>query len=67
MTEHKYKIGERVFFRPRQSRRGMAPLSYPYRVTRRLLEVEGEPQYQIRCTVSEIEFAAGERKLRPVA
>jgi hypothetical protein len=31
----------------------------------RLPEARGEPQYQIRCTVTEQEFAAREGELRP--
>jgi hypothetical protein len=37
-----------------------------HKVTQRLPEARGEPQYQIRCTVTEFEIAAGERELRPV-
>jgi len=65
MADHRFKIGQTVFFRPRESRRGIAPLNYPYRVMQRLPEARGELQYQIRCTVTEQEFAASERELRP--
>jgi len=61
--EHKFKIGQTVFFRPRKSR-GIAPLNHPYRITRRLPEAPGVPQYQIRCTVTDGEFAASENELR---
>ena len=61
--EHKFEIGQTVFFRPRKSR-GIAPLNHPYRITRRLPEAPGVPQYQIRCTVTDGEFAASEGELR---
>ena len=61
--EHKFKIGQTVFFRPRKSR-GIAPLNYPYRITQRLPEARGAPQYQIRCTVADREFTASETELR---
>jgi len=67
MTEHTFKIGQVVFFRPRASRRIDAPLNRPYRITRRLPESRGELQYQIRCTLTEKEFAASDRELRAIA
>jgi hypothetical protein len=63
MAEHRFKIGETVFFRPRPSRR-IVPLNHPYRITRRLPEARGVPQYQIRCTVTDGEFEASESELR---
>ena len=67
MSEHKFKIGQAVFFRPRASRRIDTPLNRPYQVTQRLPDAPGAPQYQIRCTLTGKEFAAGDSELRVIA
>lgn len=54
-------------FHPRPSRRIDAPLNRPYRVTQRLPEADGQPQYQIRFTLTGKEFAASDGELRAIA
>jgi hypothetical protein len=63
MAEHKFKIGQMVFFHPR-SRNVDVPRGRAFQVTQRLPVTGGEPQYRIRG--SEHEVAAGESELRPV-
>jgi hypothetical protein len=43
------------------------PLNRPYRVTQRLPAARGEPQYRIRCILTEREFAASDGELRAIA
>jgi len=64
MAEHKFKIGQMVFFHPR-SRMADVPRSQPFQITQRLPTTDGEPQYRISSAFVEHEFAAGESELRP--
>jgi hypothetical protein len=41
-------------------------LNRPYRVTQRLPAARGEPQYRIRCILTEHEFAASDGELRAI-
>ena len=61
MAGHKFKVGEAVLFRPKR-RQIDGPLSRAYRITQQL-PARGNFQYQIRCTVTEDEFAASESEL----
>jgi hypothetical protein len=64
MSEHGFKIGQMVFFHPR-SREVDAPTNRPFQITQRLPVADGEPQYRIRSSYVEHEFAASESELRP--
>jgi hypothetical protein len=64
MSEHRFKIGQMVFFHPR-SREVDAPRNRPFQITQRLPVTDGEPQYRIRSSYVEHEFAASESELRP--
>ncbi len=48
MTEHKFKIGQLVYFFPRKSGGALLAARGPYRVLKRLLAAEGEFQSVIR-------------------
>lgn len=63
MADHKFKIGQLVFFRPKASRGITAPLNCLYRIIRRLPGLNRRTRYWIRCTESDDEFAASEREL----
>jgi len=64
MTDHRFKIGQMVFFHPRW-RRVDAHRKTPYQITARLPPTEGELQYRIRSAFEGDERAASERELRP--
>ena len=66
MADHKFKIGQTVFFRPKISRAINVPLNHSFQVTRRLPFMHGQHHYQIRCTVTHGEFVANESELRLV-
>jgi len=66
MAEHKFKIGQTVFFRPKSSRAINVPLNQSFQVTRRLPDDGGQRLYRIRCTVTHGEFVANESELRLV-
>jgi hypothetical protein len=63
MADHKFKIGQMVFFYPR-SRGADVPRSRPFQITARLPPMDGEYQYRIRSPFEEHERAAGESELR---
>jgi hypothetical protein len=60
MTEHKFKIGQLVYFQPGSP--DHARLG-PYRIVRRLPESEGEFHYVIRSTYEDHERVARESQL----
>jgi hypothetical protein len=65
MTEHKFKIGQLVYFHPRKGP-GLplfAPEG-PYKVLKRLSAAAGEFQYVIRCTNASHDCVARESELR---
>jgi hypothetical protein len=64
-SDHKFKIGQTVLFRPRANRGINIALNHPYQVTRRLPVAGGQHQYRIRCTATHSEFAASESELQP--
>ena len=67
MADHKFKIGQMVFYHPR---RGIvpidAPTSSPYQITARLPPISGEFQYRIKSPEEEHERAASESELHAV-
>jgi hypothetical protein len=67
MADHKFKIGQMVFYHPR---RGIVPIDAPtrspYQITARLPQIDGEFQYRIKSIHEEHERAASESELRPV-
>lgn len=67
MADHKFKIGQMVFYRPRGDHVISVPLSRAFRITHQLPDtLNGEAQYQIRCPLTKVEFAASVRELRAV-
>jgi len=63
MTEHKFKIGQVVYFRPKISSLPLSASSGPYQITRRLPAAEGEFQYVIRSANEDHERVAKESEL----
>jgi hypothetical protein len=63
MTEHKFKIGQLVYFHPKKSRLAAGAPSGPYQITRRLPAVDGEFQYAIRSPYEDHERVAKESEL----
>ena len=64
MAEHKFKIGQIVFFRPKLRPTDTPANNLPYRITQSLPPINGEPGYRIQF--SEREFLASESELRPM-
>jgi hypothetical protein len=67
MADHKFKIGQSVFYSPR---RGLvpvdAPTRSPYQITARLPPVDGEFQYRIKSANEQYERVASESELQAV-
>jgi len=63
MAEHKFKIGQLVYFHPQRSRLVADAPAGPYQITRRLPAAEGEFQYVIRSTNEDHERVAKESEL----
>jgi len=65
MADHKFKIGQMVFYHPRD--RLIDASRSPYQITARLPSPDdGEPLYRIKSVHEEHERAASESELRPV-
>jgi len=65
MIEHKFKIGQMVYFRP--TTRGVdAPWGRSFQITQRLPVFGGQLRYRIRNEFESHERAASESELRPV-
>jgi len=65
MAEHRFKIGQMVFFHPRSRGVDASGRSH-YQITARLSPTDGEFQYRIKSIHEEHERAARENELRPV-
>jgi hypothetical protein len=63
MAEHKFKIGQLVYFHPQKSRLVADAPAGPYQITRRLPAVDGEFQYAIKSTYEDHERVAMESEL----
>jgi hypothetical protein len=67
MADHKFKIGQMVFYHPR---RGIvpvdAPTRLPYQITARLPPMNGEFPYRIKSANEQHERVAREIELRAV-
>ena len=65
MTEHKFKIGQLVYFHPKGAvRPPHVAVPGPYQITKRLPAAEdGEFQYEIRNTLEEYNRVARESEL----
>ena len=65
VSEHKFKIGQLVYFHPRGAlRRQLDAVPGPYQITKRLPAAEdGEFQYEIRNTLEEYNRVARESDL----
>ena len=68
MTEHKFKIGQLVYFHPKGAVRPQLDAAPgPYLITRQLPATEdGERQYEIRNTLEEYNRVARESELTRV-
>jgi len=64
MAEHKFKIGQMVFYLP--GRYLGASSSWPYQIMHRLPPSAGEYQYRIKSAYEEHERVASESELRAV-
>ena len=65
VTEHKFKIGQLVYFHPKAALRPQLDVvPGPYQITKRLPAAEdGEFQYEIRNTLEEYNRVARESEL----
>ena len=63
MAEHKFKIGQAVYFHPKKSRLMSDAPPGPYQITRRLPAIDGEFQYVIRSAYESHERVAKESEL----
>jgi hypothetical protein len=65
VTEHKFKIGQLVYFYPKQAvRPQLDAVPGPYKITKRLPAAQdGEFQYEIRNTLEEYNRVARESEL----
>ena len=65
VTEHKFKIGQLVYFHPKRAvRPQLDAVPGPYKITRRLPAAEnGECHYEIRNTLEEYNRVARESEL----
>ncbi len=59
MTEHKFKIGQLVYFR----RKSLATPEGPYQITRRLPAIDGEFQYAVKSAYENHERTAKKTEL----
>jgi len=60
MTEHRFKIGQSVYFRPKKSRLALAGA---YQITKRFPGAGGEFKYRIRSPHEDYERVARESEL----
>jgi len=63
MAEHRFKIGQAVYFHPKKSRLALhAPVGH-YQITKRLPATGGEFEYSIRSAHEDYERVARESEL----
>ena len=65
MTEHRFKIGQIVYFHPKKSRLHLNAPPGPYQITERLPAADGEYQYAIKSTHEDRDRVALESELTP--
>jgi hypothetical protein len=63
MAEHKFKIGQVVYFHPKKSSLVSDAPPGPYQIIRRLPAIDGEFQYVIRSAYESHERVARESEL----
>jgi len=63
MAEHKFKIGQVVYFHPKKSRLPSCAPSGPYQIIKRRPAIDGEFQYVIRNAYEDHERVARESEL----
>jgi len=63
VTEHKFKIGQVVYLRPKTSSLPLSASSGPYQIIKRLPATEGEFQYVIRSANEDHQRVARESEL----
>ena len=67
MIEHKFKIGQLVYFLPKRCSPGRTRHPGPYQITKRLpAGKDGEFRYEIRSTFEEYDRVARESELTRV-
>jgi len=65
MTQHRFKIGQVVYFRPKKSRTQPTAPSGAYQITKRLPAADGEYQYAIKSMYEQHDRIASESELTP--
>jgi hypothetical protein len=63
MAEHKFKIGQLVYFHPKKSRLAAGAPTGPYQIIRRLPAADEEFQYAIKTVFEDHERVAKESEL----
>jgi hypothetical protein len=63
MTEHRFKIGQVVYFHPKKSKLAAGAPAGPYQITRRLPAIDEEFQYAIKSAYENHERVAAESEL----
>jgi hypothetical protein len=66
MAEHKFKIGQMVYYHRKGSIIGLTAPTSPFQITARLPPTGGEFQYRIKNANEEHERGASESELRAV-
>ena len=65
MTEHRFKIGQIVYFHPKKSRMQSTAPSVAYQITKRMPAADGEYQYAIKSMHEQHDRVASESELTP--
>jgi len=63
MAEHRFKIGQTVYFHPQKSKLALHAPVGPYHITRRFPAADGEFEYAIRSPHEDHERVARESEL----
>jgi len=63
MAEHRFKIGQAVYFHPKKSRLAFPAPVGPYQITKRFPAIGGEFEYAIRSAHEDNERVAKESEL----
>jgi hypothetical protein len=64
MAEHRFKIGQAVYFHPKKSRLALQASVGPYQITKRFPPTGAEFKYAIRSPFEDYERVAKESELR---
>jgi hypothetical protein len=63
MAEHRFEIGQGVYYRPKRSRSALHATVGPYQITKRVPSTGGEFKYTIRSPNEDYERIAKESEL----